>query len=87
VVARALALNPAGVILPEDLPEQVRGARAPVGAPPGLGLALGDRPTLDELGRRYAQLALAEAGGNKTRAAEQLGIDRKTLYRLLGEKD
>jgi DNA-binding NtrC family response regulator len=83
VIARALALNPSGVIAPADLPEPLRGA----GPPPARGLALlpGYRPPLDELSRRYAALVLAEHGGNKTRAAEALGIDRKTLHRLLGE--
>ncbi|MFL5261123.1 MAG: sigma-54-dependent transcriptional regulator [Anaeromyxobacteraceae bacterium] len=86
VVARALALNPSGVVIPEDLPEHVRGAR-PAAAPFG-GVATQDRPTLAELERRYAAQVLGETGGNKTRAAEILGIDRKTLYRLLGdEKD
>jgi len=83
VVARALALNPAGVILPEDLPEHLRGA--PAADPAVTGLAPQDRPTLAELERRYAALVLGEAGGNKTKAAEVLGIDRKTLYRILGE--
>ncbi len=79
-VARAMALNPSGVIVPEDLPDAVR--QAEPGAAPALPA---DRPTLDDLSRRYAQLVLKEAGGNKTRAAEVLGIDRKTLYRLVGE--
>jgi DNA-binding NtrC family response regulator len=85
VVARALALNPSGVVLREDLPEAVRAARsAPAPAPlPDVA----DRPTLAELERRYASQVLQEAGGNKTRAAEILGIDRKTLYRILGERD
>jgi len=85
VVARALALNHAGVVLPDDLPEALRGPRRP--GPTLSGLALTDRPPLAELERRYALLVLAESGGNKTRAAELLGIDRKTLYRLVGEKD
>ncbi len=87
VVARALALNPSGVILPEDLPDTVRrgGHSAPL---PGLGAgSLADRPTLADLERRYAIQVLQETGGNKTRAAEVLGIDRKTLYRLIGERD
>ena len=83
VIARALALNPSGVVLPADLPDGLRGA-AP-GQAKGLPLPPGLRPTLDELSRRYAALVLSECGGNKTRAAEQLGIDRKTLYRILGE--
>jgi DNA-binding NtrC family response regulator len=84
VVARALALNPAGVVLPEDLPGHLRGTPAP--APAG-AVPVADRPPLAELERRYALMVLAEAGGNKTRAAEVLGIDRKTLYRLVGEKE
>ncbi len=85
VVARALALNPSGVILPEDLPDHVRGARPPAATAPPASVVVADRPTLDELERRYAAQVLQETGGNKTRAAEILGIDRKTLYRLLGE--
>jgi DNA-binding NtrC family response regulator len=84
VVARALALNPSGVVMPEDLPDAVRGLRARVAA---RGPDVSDRPTLEELERRYAALVLQEAGGNKTRAAEVLGIDRKTLYRILGERE
>jgi DNA-binding NtrC family response regulator len=84
-VARALALNPSGVVIPEDLPDAIRLAHAepvPVPLPQP-----GDRPTLAELERRYASQVLGETGGNKTRAAEILGIDRKTLYRILGERE
>jgi len=82
VIARALALNPSGLVVPEDLPERLRGLPPSV-PPPGSS----DRPTLAEVERRYAVQVLAETGGNKTRAAEILGIDRKTLYRILGEKE
>ena len=84
VVARGLALNPSGVILPEDLPESIRRAGEVPVAPAALPAE--DRPTLAELEKRYAVQVLRETGGNKTRAAEILGIDRKTLYRLLGDE-
>jgi two-component system response regulator AtoC len=83
VVARALALNPSGVILPEDLPDAIRSGHAAEPVP--VDLAGPERPTLEELGRRYARQVLGETGGNKSRAADILGIDRKTLYRILGE--
>jgi transcriptional regulator of acetoin/glycerol metabolism len=51
------------------------------------GSPAAQRPTLAKLERRYAREVLAAMGGNKTRAAEILGIDRKTLYRLLGTPD
>jgi two-component system response regulator HydG len=41
--------------------------------------------TLDELGQRYLQRVLVMLDGNKTRAAKSLGIDRRTLYRMLAE--
>ena len=90
MIARALALNPSGVILPEDLPEAIRrgGGSAATGDSGASTLLLGsERPPMADLEKRYAQLVLRENGGNKSRAAEILGIDRKTLYRLLGEKD
>ncbi len=85
VIARALALNPSGVVLPEDLPDGLRSARpVPVTMPLH---DTSDRPPLAEIERRYASQVLLETGGNKTRAAEILGIDRKTLYRILGERE
>ena len=41
-----------------------------------------DLPTLDDLERRYLLHVLDAANGNRTRAAEILGIDRRTLYRM-----
>jgi DNA-binding NtrC family response regulator len=86
VIARALALNPSGVIVPEDLPDSVCRPEAAAAAPPPAELEaelFRGRPTLAELERRYAELVLQETSGNKSRAAELLGIDRKTLSRLL----
>ncbi|MCM0082190.1 sigma 54-interacting transcriptional regulator [Geomonas sp. Red32] len=58
------------MILPEHLPEVVRGSLAP-----------GDLLPMRE---RIAE-ALARSGGNKSRAARTLNIDRKTLYRKMRE--
>jgi DNA-binding NtrC family response regulator len=41
-----------------------------------------DLPTLDDLERRYLMHVLDAANGNRTRAAEILGVDRRTLYRM-----
>ena len=83
-IERSLALSKDGVLLLSDLPPEIAGgARTPV--PHNL---IDDRPELAELERRYIELVLRETGGNKKRAAEILGIDRRTLYRSLerGEK-
>jgi len=40
-------------------------------------------PTLDVIERAYITWVLQSEGGNKTRAAEVLGIDPSTLYRKL----
>lgn len=60
-----------------DLPPSVR-PRAPV-----LEKRLfDDLPTLDEIERRYLLHVLEQVSGNRTRAAEVMGIDRRTLYRM-----
>jgi transcriptional regulator with GAF, ATPase, and Fis domain len=38
---------------------------------------------MDELQRRYLQLILDENQGNKRRAAMALGLDRRTVQRLV----
>jgi len=40
-------------------------------------------PTLLELEQKYVQRVLAHVAGNKSRAAEVLGIDRVSLWRKL----
>jgi DNA-binding NtrC family response regulator len=42
----------------------------------------GDLPSLEELERRYLSFVLEAVGGNRTRAAEVMEIDRRTLYRM-----
>jgi hypothetical protein len=45
-----------------------------------------DWPTLDVLRLRYIAKVLQRAAGNKTRAADILGIDRRTLNRILARE-
>jgi two-component system, NtrC family, response regulator AtoC len=82
---RSLTLAEGGVILYSDLPPEVVGSGAQ--RPAGTHGLIDDRPTLAELERRYIDLILQETGGNKKRAAEILGIDRRTLYRSLGRAE
>ncbi len=85
-IERAVAVAKGNVVLPSDLPPEVGGSAA-LGVPGGVSVTDGgiiaDRPTLGELERRYIQLVLGECSGNKKKAAEKLGIDRRTLYRAL----
>lgn len=41
-----------------------------------------DLPTLDELEKRYLRFVLEQTNHNRTRTAEILGVDRRTLYRM-----
>lgn len=45
------------------------------------GQATSDLPTMEELENRYMQLVLARTGGKKEKAAQILGVNRRTLYR------
>jgi DNA-binding NtrC family response regulator len=81
VVERAVALAEGDVIRLPDLPGVVRD-RKPADSLVG---ALARGLTLEELEREYIERVVAAEGGNKTRAAQRLGLDRKTLYRKLEE--
>jgi DNA-binding NtrC family response regulator len=81
VVERAVALAEGDQIGPDDLPSQVRERRSA----DVLAGALARGLTLAELEREYIHRVLQAEGGNKTRAAQRLGLDRKTLYRKLEE--
>jgi len=77
VVERAVTLTAGGTIAPEAL-------LLDVSASPSAALALAQlprRPTLQQLTDEYVALVLQEAGGDKARAADLLGISKRTLYR------
>jgi DNA-binding NtrC family response regulator len=69
-------------VAPEDLPVKLQAPQVKAAARSPLAVLFGDLPSLDELERRYLVHVLEVAGGNRTRAAEILGIDRRTLYRM-----
>src|SRR4029077_21021045 len=83
LIERAVALCEGTQILPEDLPPSVR-ERRPSDM---LTSALQRGLTLSDLEREYIARVMQAEGGNKTRAAQRLGLDRKTLYRKLEEDD
>jgi two-component system response regulator HydG len=78
---RAVALARLDQITVEDLPERVRSYRA------DRFVLSADDPkevlSLEEIERRYIYRVIKILGGNKARAAELLGLDRRTLYRRL----
>jgi DNA-binding NtrC family response regulator len=78
---RAVALMRFDAVGVEDLPDKVRSYvadRIVVSAEDATELI-----SLEELERRYVAKVLKMVGGNKSRAAEILGLDRRTLYRKL----
>jgi two-component system response regulator HydG len=81
-IERAIAFARFDEISVDDLPDKVRSYKA-VALVPLDAVTAGQILTLEELERRYVEQALVLLEGNKTRAAELLGIDRRTLYRRL----
>jgi DNA-binding NtrC family response regulator len=81
VIQRAITLGQQETILPEDLPASMIQELDEDVVEKGLR----KKYSLDQLEKEYIQKVLIEAGGNKTKAAEILGLDRKTLYRKLEE--
>jgi transcriptional regulator with PAS, ATPase and Fis domain len=87
IIERAMLLAREGVITGDDLPPDVAGAPRHAGdSGGGLGSLAEDWPTLSVLERRYIDRVLSRTGGNKTHAAEVLGIDRRTLNRMFARE-
>jgi DNA-binding NtrC family response regulator len=84
VIERAFALGGGPQMLPKDLPQQVREQRASDEPSRSDGKGPQDlEGAIYALERRLLDDALARCEGNKARAAQALGIERKKLYRLL----
>jgi DNA-binding NtrC family response regulator len=81
-IERAATLTTAPEIRPEDLPPRIREAASTITT---LSDASARRLSLRELERAYILEVVRQVGGNRSRAAELLGLDRKTLYRKLEE--
>ena len=83
-IERAVTLNQTGSITTTDLPAKLA---APIAgesssdSQSNLTSLFEDLPSIDELERRYL-LHVLDATKNRTRAAEILGVNRKTLYRM-----
>jgi DNA-binding NtrC family response regulator len=86
VIERAITLNRSSQITLDDLPPKLRGSN-PESNPSkttsdDLEAIFSGLPTIDEIERRYMLFVLDATGGNRKRAAEILGINRRTLYRM-----
>jgi DNA-binding NtrC family response regulator len=82
VIERATIVARGDMIEPDDLPALAAAAATPPPQPGG-GTTLAAGITVDEAERRLIEVTLAHTGGNKTRAAEMLGISLKTLHNKL----
>jgi two-component system response regulator HydG len=80
VIRHALALAPGNLIDVGELPPRLRGHREQRTL---LGGATSSKLKLADLERLYILEVLKAEGGSRTRAADVLGLDRKTLYRKL----
>jgi DNA-binding NtrC family response regulator len=80
VLERAVTLARGPGLLPEDL--ELEPVAVPAAGPtlPASGMSL------DDVKHWYVRRVLEGEGGNKQRAAEILGVDRRTLYRLLARE-
>jgi transcriptional regulator with PAS, ATPase and Fis domain len=79
VIQRAYVLGSGTTIDPEDLPARLGDEDA--------ASEVSSFPTLDQQVCQHVQDALSRAGGVRTRAADMLGIDRTTLWRMIKRYD
>jgi DNA-binding NtrC family response regulator len=83
VIERAAVLCRSDTLRLEDLPDAV----AQASAPPPSALAFPIGTTLEEVEHRLIRETLKSTNGDKSLAAQLLGISTRTIYRKLGETD
>jgi DNA-binding NtrC family response regulator len=82
---RAIALSSSGWITIDCLPPEIAASRKTESAAAGIERTIiADRPSMDELQKRYLLLTLEENAWNRRRAAAVLDLDRRTIQRLIG---
>ena len=70
-------------LAPSDVPEEMRAAASLHGTPAARAMPPGG--TLSDTEKNRVLAALAANGGNRSRAADALGISRRTIQRKLKE--
>jgi DNA-binding NtrC family response regulator len=78
-IERAVILASNGTIYPTTLPDKVKNRKAEL----LMAERVATNPPLEVIERAYIMWVLGSEGGNKSRAAEVLGIDASTLHRKL----
>jgi transcriptional regulator of acetoin/glycerol metabolism len=79
VIGNACMMVDGSVIDIGDLPEPVRGQSEGTAGQDELLMSV------QEIQKRHVMRVLAHVGGNKSQAAEILGISRATIYQLLAQ--
>ena len=79
IIERAVILEKTSQIMPESLPQSIKLFNVQTIDPNRI-------KKLDEISKDYAEKVLDYAEGNKSRAAEILGISRTSLWRILSNK-
>ena len=85
VIERIAILEGDDVVRPEHLPPEISGVR-PAAASDPLDLGALFPRALDEVGDLYIASVVKRVGGNKTKAAEILGITRQTLRQRMNSQ-
>lgn len=80
VMEKSSIIASGNAIRPEDLPEQIRKHNQPVSKVPVLKLEGNLKQILEETEKKVIENVFRSVGGNKTAAAEILGIHRTSLY-------
>lgn len=79
IIERAIILEKGPLITPESLPQTIKMFKIETLEPDQV-------KTIEELNKEYAGKVLDMMGGNKSKAAEVLGISRTSLWRILKEE-